>query len=230
VRNDFFEKIEVAEMVVGIASKIEHTLLEPETTSKDVRRVCEETLEHGFFGVCIPPIFVSHAKKILDNSKQKVITVVGFPFGYNVTSAKVEETKRAIDDGADEIDMVMNIAAFKDRNFQYVINDVQSVTTISQLLNKKIKLIIESGILSETDIQKACEIAKEAGVDFVKTSTGYSSAGVTAGAVKLIRSILPKKIKIKAAGGIRSRIFAEELIDAGADRLGCSHSLQVIEE
>ncbi len=217
-------------MAVGIASKIEHTLLEPETTSKDVWRVCEEALEHGFFGVCIPPIFVSHAKKFFDNTKQKVITVVGFPFGYNVTSAKVEEAKRAIDDGADEIDMVMNRAAFGDRNFQYVKNDVESVTTFCQLLNKKIKLIIESGILSEPDIQKACEIAKEAGVDFVKTSTGYSSAGATVEAVKLIRSILPKKIKIKAAGGIRNRIFAEELIEAGADRLGCSRSLQVIEE
>lgn len=217
-------------MTAGLASKIEHTILEPETTSKDVQRLCEEALEYGFFGVCIPPIFVSGAKKILGNSKQKIITVVGFPFGYNVTSAKVEEAKRAIDDGADEIDMVMNRSAFGDRNFQYVKNDVESVTTFCQLLNKKIKLIIESGILSETDIQKACEIAKEAGVDFVKTSTGYSSAGATVDAVKLIRSVLPKKIKIKAAGGIRNRIFAEELLEAGADRLGCSQSLAVIEE
>ena len=230
MENTFSKKIEVVELSMGISSKIEHTLLEPETTSKDVRRICDEAIAHGFFGVCIPPPFVGHAKKILESSKQKIITVVGFPFGYNVTSSKVEETKRAIDDGADEIDMVMNIAAFRDRNFHYVLNDVQSVTTISQLLNKKVKLIIESGILSEADIQRACDIAKETGVDFVKTSTGYSAGGATVEAVKLIRSILPKKIKIKAAGGIRHRIFAEELIEAGADRLGCSKSLQVIEE
>ncbi len=213
-----------------IAAKIEHTILKQETSFDEVRKVCEEALENGFAGVCIPPFYVSHAKKILDNSKQKVITVVGFPLGYSVTSAKVEETKRAIDDGADEVDMVMNIAAFRDKNFPYVKNDIQSVTTVSQLVNKKVKLIIESGIFSEEDIRAACEIAKEVGVDFVKTSTGFATAGASVEAVKLIRSIVPKKIKIKAAGGIRDRTFAEALLNAGADRLGCTHSLEVIKE
>jgi deoxyribose-phosphate aldolase len=158
----------------------------------------------------------------------KIITVIGFPLGYSTVASKVEEAKKAIISGADEVDMVMNIAAFKSGDFVTVLNDIQAVTTACHLQNKVIKVIIETAYLNEEEIEKACRLCVDCEVDFVKTSTGFATSGATIEAVELMRKILPAKTKIKAAGGIRDIAFAEALIKAGASRLGTSASLNLI--
>ncbi|MFI5222420.1 MAG: deoxyribose-phosphate aldolase [Bacteroidia bacterium] len=207
---------------------IEHTNLKPNCTSQDVIKLCEEAIEHKFYGVCVSPYFVQLAKKIIKKNPVKIITVVGFPLGYSTVASKVEETKKAIISGADEIDMVMNIAAFKSGDFASVQNDIQAVTTACHLQNKTVKVIIETAYLSNAEIENACRICKDCEVDFVKTSTGFASKGATVEAVELMRKTLPVKIKIKAAGGIRDREFAEKLIHAGATRIGASASIQLV--
>lgn len=176
------------------------------------------------------PYFVRKSKLWLSDSKVKVATVVGFPLGYSHTPAKVEEARRAIDEGADEIDMVINLIALKAGDWNYLKNELTSAATIVQLRGGKLKVILETGLLSETEIIKACELCKEMTVDFVKTSTGFIQPGATVEAVKLLRANLPKSIKIKASGGIRTKEFALELIEAGADRLGCSASVSIVAE
>jgi deoxyribose-phosphate aldolase len=209
-------------------SYIEHTNLKPDCTAEDVIRLCEEAVEHGFYGVCISPYFVQLARKTLKKAPVKIITVVGFPLGYSTVAAKVEETKKAIISGADEVDMVMNIAAFKSGDFATVQNDIQAVTTACHLQNKVVKVIIETAYLSNEEIERACRICKDCEVDFVKTSTGFAATGATVEAVELMRKTLPAKIRIKAAGGIRDAAFAQQLIDAGASRIGASASLDLI--
>ena len=214
--------------VIDLAVKIDHTLLRPEVQFDDVKVLCREAMEHHFATVCIPPLFVQDAAKILRGSGVKVATVIGFPFGYSATSAKVEEAKNAFDNGAKEIDVVMNVTAFKNKRWSYVKNDIQSVTTTAHLQNKIIKVIIESGILTEEEILRACEICTESEVDFVKTSTGFNGPGASVDVVRLLRANLPENIRIKASGGIRTRDFAESLIEAGADRIGSSTSVNLI--
>ena len=207
---------------------IEHTNLKPDCTQQDVIKLCEEALEHGFYGVCVSPYFVQLAKKTIKKSPTKIITVVGFPLGYSTVAAKVEETKKAIISGADEVDMVMNIAAFKSGDFVTVLNDIQAVTTACHLQNKVVKVIIETAYLNNQEIEKACRLCMDCEVDFVKTSTGFASTGASVEAVELMRKTLPSKIKIKAAGGIKDIAFAEKLINAGAVRLGTSSSLNLV--
>lgn len=207
---------------------IEHTNLKPDCTNPDVIKLCEEAIEHGFYGVCVSPYFVQLAKKTIKKSPVKIITVVGFPLGYSTVAAKVEETKKAIISGADEVDMVMNIAAFKSGDFATVLNDIQAVTTACHLQNKIVKVIIETAYLNNEEIEKACRLCMDCEVDFVKTSTGFAPAGATVEAVELMRKTLPPKIKIKAAGGIRDAEFAEKLIQAGATRIGASASVRII--
>jgi deoxyribose-phosphate aldolase len=207
---------------------IEHTNLKPDCTNPDVIKLCEEAIEHGFYGVCVSPYFVQLAKKTIKKSPVKIITVVGFPLGYSTVAAKVEETKKAIISGADEVDMVMNIAAFKSGDFATVLNDIQAVTTACHLQNKIVKVIIETAYLNNEEIEKACRLCMDCEVDFVKTSTGFAHAGATVEAVELMRKTLPPKIKIKAAGGIRDAEFAEKLIQAGATRIGASASVKII--
>jgi deoxyribose-phosphate aldolase len=213
---------------VKLNNYIEHTLLKPYCLIKDIEQLCSEAIEHDFFGVCVIPYHVKNATKFLNGSSVKLVTVVGFPFGYNHTPAKVEEVKKVIDSGADEIDMVMNIAALKNNDFSIVANDIESVAMAVHMNNKVIKVIIESGVLSNEEIIKACEICTNAGVNFVKTSTGYAEKGATVEAVKLIRETIPASIKIKASGGIKEKDFALKLIDAGADRIGTSSGIQLI--
>lgn len=213
---------------LDLALKIDHTLLKPDVTMDQIKKLCEEAMEYGFVAVCVPPLFVQDVAKIVKGSGVKVATVIGFPFGYSATSAKVEEAKNAFDNGAKEIDVVMNVTAFKNQRWNYVKNDIQSVTTAAHLQNKIIKVIIESGVLTEEEILRACEICTEAEVDFVKTSTGFNGPGASIEVVKLMRANLPENIKIKASGGIRTRDFAESLIEAGADRLGTSTSVNLI--
>jgi deoxyribose-phosphate aldolase len=211
-----------------LAAKIEHTLLRPDAKLSEIKKLCEEAKEYAFAAVCVPPYFVKAAVDLLAKTKVRVATVVGFPLGYTYTLVKVDEAKKAIEEGADEVDMVMNIAGLKEKNYKYVQDDIQSVATIAHLHDKMVKVIIEVSLLSNEEIKKACEIAKAAGVDFVKTSTGFTGTGATVESVKLIRASLPKKIKVKAAGGIRDREAALELVNAGADRIGTSAGVQIV--
>ncbi|MFY8021962.1 MAG: deoxyribose-phosphate aldolase [Bacteroidia bacterium] len=214
----------------SLAEHIEHTLLKPDASLEHITKLCEEAIQYGFNSVCVAPYFVQHAKKTLKKNNINVVTVVGFPLGYNTVSSKVEETKKAINSGAQEIDMVINISALKSGDIATVQNDIQSVVTACHLQNKICKVIIETCYLSEEEIKLACKICADCEADYVKTSTGYGTAGATVEAVSLMRKILPPKIKIKAAGGIKTRAFAEALIEAGANRLGCSASVSIINE
>lgn len=215
---------------MNLASKIDHTLLKADASEKEVKKICAEAKEFGFAAVCIPPYFVRKCKLWLTGTNVKVATVVGFPLGYAHTPAKVEEARRAIDEGADEIDMVINIIALKAGDWNYLKNELTSAATIVQLRGGKLKVILETGLLTDAEIIKACELCKEMTVDYVKTSTGFITPGATVEVVKLLRANLPKSIKIKASGGIRDKEFALQLIEAGADRLGCSASVSIISE
>lgn len=215
---------------MNLASKIDHTLLTANASEKEIKKLCDEAKEYGFAAVCVPPYYVRKCKLWLNSPKIKVATVVGFPLGYSHTPAKVEEARRAIDEGADEIDMVINIIALKAGDMNYLKNELTSVATITQLRGGKLKVILETGLLTNAEIIKACELCTEMSVDFVKTSTGFVQPGATVEAVKLLRAHLPKSIKIKASGGIRTKEFALQLIEAGADRLGCSASVEIVSE
>lgn len=216
-------------MEINLANHIEHTLLKATATKEDIIQLCKEAEDNGFHGVCVPPYYVQVAKKTLGpKSHVKVVTVVGFPLGYSTVGAKVEEVKKAFIEGADEIDMVMNIAAYKSGDSTAFTNDVSSVATACHLQNKIVKVIIETAYLSKEEIVDICKICSECGVDFVKTSTGFAPSGATIEAVKLMRETLPAKIKIKAAGGIKDAAFALELIHAGAERIGTSASMELI--
>jgi deoxyribose-phosphate aldolase len=209
---------------------IEHTRLKPNTSRKDIITACEQANEHHLFGICIPPYYVGTARKTIDDAKAEttLVTVVGFPFGYGRTSAKVEEVKQALRDGADEIDAVINIAAVKSGDFTTVENDINSMVMACQMHNKKAKLIFEVDLLNEKELNKLCMLAVETGADFVKTSTGMLPGGVTTDVIAKLRNQLPEKVLIKAAGGIRTAKQARELIEAGASRLGTSNGLKLI--
>jgi len=216
------------EEMIELAGHIEHTNLKPDCTKDDIIKLCHQALSHHFYGVCVPPYHVQAAKKELNKSTVKIITVVGFPLGYATVASKVEEAKKAIISGADEIDMVMNIAAFKSGDYATVQNDIQAVTTACHLQNKQVKVIIETAYLSTEEIEKACHICTDCEADYVKTSTGFAGSGASIEHIKLMRSLLPPKIKIKASGGIKDFGFAAELLQAGAARIGTSHSLHII--
>lgn len=207
---------------------IEHTYLKPDATKQIIERLCEEAKENEFYGVCIPPYFIPTAKKKLDGTKIKIITVIGFPMGYSTTYGKAEEAKRAIQDGADELDMVMNIAAFKSGDLAYVKKDIQGLSDVCRLSGKTLKVIIETGLLSEKEIISICNICEDAGVAFIKTSTGMNGVGVSLNAVRIIKENLHKKTGIKASGGISDGEFARELIKAGASRIGSSSSVNLV--
>ncbi len=209
---------------------IDHTVLKPTTTLAEIEKLCNEAIQYQFAAVCVPPLFVKKAKELVNDTSVKVATVIGFPFGYSAIEAKVAEIVLAIVDGADELDMVINISAIKNNDWQFLANEINTVLSIIRNRNRIIKVIIESGILTDDEIIKCCDIYGAAGVDYVKTSTGYAERGASVHAVQLIRRHLNDSVKIKASGGIRSYQFAKELIDAGADRLGCSSSVQIIKE
>ena len=215
---------------MNIATYIDHTILKPTTLTADVKALCEEANEKSMAAVCVPPMFVKQAKSLLQNSNVKVATVIGFPFGYSAVEAKLAEVLLAIVDGADELDMVINISALKNNDWQYLAGEINAILPIIRTKKKVLKVIIESGLLTDEEIIKCCDLYGLAGVDFLKTSTGYAETGATVHAVKLIRKHLADTVKIKASGGIRTFNFAKELIEAGADRIGCSSSLKIIEE
>lgn len=215
---------------MNIAPYIDHTLLKPTATLAQIEALCREAMHYGFAAVCVPPLYVKKTKEFLANPEIKVATVIGFPFGYSAIEAKVAEIVLAIVDGADELDMVVNISAIKNADWNFLANEINTVMPIIKNKNKIIKVIIESGILTDDEIIKCCDLYGAAGVDYVKTSTGYAEKGASIHDVQLIRTHLADAIKIKASGGIKSYSFAKELINAGANRLGCSSSIQIVKE
>jgi len=215
---------------MNIASYIDHTVLKPTTLVTDIEKLAAEAKQYGFAAVCVPPLFVKKAKDFTADSTVKVATVIGFPFGYSAIEAKVAETVLAILDGADELDMVINIIAVKNKDWQFLASEINAVMPFVKKGGKLIKIIIESGILTDEEIITCCDIYGAAGVDFMKTSTGYAEKGASVEAVQLMRKHLADAVKIKASGGIKNYSFAADLIKAGADRLGCSSSVQIVKE
>jgi deoxyribose-phosphate aldolase len=215
---------------MNICSYIDHTLLKPTATYNDLNKLCEEALHYHFAAVCIPPPFVIRAKIIVKDSGVKTATVIGFPFGYSIVESKLAETEQAIIDGVDELDVVINLIALKNGDWKYLEEEVKRITTVVHSKEKIIKVIIESGVLTDDEIIKCCEVFGKIGVDFLKTSTGYAEKGAGVEAVSLMKKNLPASVKIKASGGIRTYEFAKKLIDAGASRIGCSSSAAIVTE
>ncbi|KYP15006.1 deoxyribose-phosphate aldolase [Flavihumibacter sp. CACIAM 22H1] len=213
---------------MNIASFIDHTILKPTTTIQEVEKLCAEAVAYGFAAVCVPPPYVKRAATILAPTRVKVATVVGFPFGYAATEAKVAEAVLAIVDGAQEIDMVINLIALKQADWTYLQREVALLVEVCHNKGRLLKVIIESGILSPEEIRGCCEKLGSLGIDFMKTSTGYAEQGASVEAVQLMRACLPPHVQIKASGGIRDFAFAASLVEAGANRLGCSASLAIV--
>lgn len=216
---------------MDLAQYIDHTLLKPTATTEDIRQLCREASEHHFAAVCVPPFFVRDAAQFLKDQPVKIATVAGFPMGYSTTSAKVEEIKKAADEGAHEVDVVVNICAIKSGNWNYTQNDINSMTTAAHLKGKQLKVILETGLMTEDEIRKLCEICREVEPNFVKTSTGFNGEGASVEIVELLRREMEgTTIKIKASGGIRTALDARSLVKAGADRLGSSSGVRIVEE
>jgi deoxyribose-phosphate aldolase len=215
---------------MNIASYIDHTILKPTTTLQEVEQVCQEAVEYGFAAVCVPPPFVKRVKAILAPTQVKIATVIGFPFGYAATEAKIAETVLAMVDGADELDVVINLIALRMKDWDFLQKEVKLLAEIIHNKNKVFKLIVESGILSNEELNSCCGIFGPLGIDYMKTSTGYAEKGASVEAVQLMRRQLPSTVKIKASGGIRTYDFAKELVTAGANRLGCSASVAIVKE
>lgn len=209
-----------------IASYIDHTLLKPEATEEQVMKLCVEAREYGFASVCINPSFVELAASMLQTSKAKVCTVVGFPLGANTTAIKAEETRQAIRDGAEEIDMVINIGALKSGDAKRVEDDIRAVVEAAE--GKLVKVIIEACLLNREEKILACQLSEKAGAHFVKTSTGFSTGGATAEDVALMKEVVGDRLGVKASGGIRDLAAAERMIEAGATRIGSSNSVVIV--
>jgi len=214
----------------NLAKVIDHTTLKVDNTKEDIKKLCEEAKAEHFFAVCVSPYFVRYAATQLQNVPVKVVTVIGFPFGFSATPAKAEEARRALEEGADEIDVVVNINAVKSGDWNYVRNDIQTMIFLAHQKGRILKIIFETGLLTKIEVKKLCEICAELEVNFVKTSTGYYKKGATVSMIKTLRKLLPEKIKIKASGGIRSTKKTMAMINAGADRIGTSSGLKIIEE
>jgi deoxyribose-phosphate aldolase len=215
---------------MNIASYIDHTILKPTTTRMEIKKICEESLHYNFAAVCVPPPMVRQAKTCLSGSAVRTATVIGFPFGYSTTKAKLAETEQAISDGADELDVVIDLINLKEGDWKSLEIEMQAIMDLAHARKKIVKVIIESGILSEDEIIRCCELYTRVGVDFLKTSTGYAEKGATVPAVQLMRQHLPAGIRIKASGGIRNYVFARQLIEAGAERLGASAGVELVRE
>jgi deoxyribose-phosphate aldolase len=194
----------------------------------DIEKLCAEAKQYDFAAVCVPPNFVKLAKEKLADSTVQVATVIGFPFGYSATEAKIAEIILAMVDGADELDVVANIAAIKNGDWSAIADEINHIMPIIRSKNKVVKIIIESGVLTDDEIMKCCDIYGIAGIDYLKTSTGYAEKGASVEAVKLFRKHLPDQVQIKASGGIRDYAAAKLMIDAGATRIGCSAGVAIV--
>ena len=210
-----------------IARMIDHTLLKPDAQRADVERLCREAREYRFASVCINPVWVSLCARLLEGSTVKVCTVIGFPLGATTSKAKAGETRQAVRDGAQEVDMVLNVGLAKDGEWRQVEEDVRAVVEAAGSRVVK-KVILETCLLTDEQIVKACLACRAAGADFVKTSTGFSSGGATAEHVALMRRVVGAGMGVKASGGVRSLNDAVQLIESGADRLGASASVAIV--
>jgi len=210
-----------------IASFIDHTILSANAKSSDIIRICSEAKDYNFASVCVNSYWVSTVKKELEGTEVKTCSVIGFPLGAMSTKAKAFETKQAIEDGADEIDMVINIGELKEKNYDNVKKDILEVKKACS--NKLLKVIIESCLLTEEEKVKACLLAVKAGADYVKTSTGFSTGGATTSDVKLMRETVGQALGVKASGGIHTYEEALSLIEAGASRIGASAGIKIVE-
>ncbi|HWO77695.1 MAG TPA: deoxyribose-phosphate aldolase [Bacillus sp. (in: firmicutes)] len=209
-----------------IAKLIDHTLLKPEATKEQIIKLCAEAKEHHFASVCVNPYWVKLASEELKDTDVKVCTVIGFPLGASTPEVKAFETKNAVENGAGEVDMVINIGALKSGLYDVVLDDIRSVVEAAG--NVLTKVIIETALLSDEEKVKACQLAVQAGADFVKTSTGFSGGGATALDVELMRKTVGPDVGVKASGGIRSSQDAETMIVAGANRLGASSGVEIV--
>lgn len=210
---------------------IEHTLLKQDAKLEDFIKLFNEAKAHKFLGVCINPAYVKLAKENLKDNDVKVVTVIGFPLGANRSDVKAFEASKAVEDGADEIDMVINVTAIKNKDYNFVVNDIKAVKAACK--DKPLKVILETDLLEKDEIKKACELCVEAKADLVKTSTGFVKGGVGAKAedVKLMyETVSPYGLKVKASGGIRDKETAVKMIEAGAERLGTSSGVKIVAE
>ncbi|MFP4371133.1 MAG: deoxyribose-phosphate aldolase [Halanaerobium sp.] len=215
-----------------MAKMIDHTNLSPTSTVDDIKKLCEEAKEHEFASVCVNPIYVPLSAKLLEDSSVKVCTVVGFPLGANTTEVKSYETRNAIKNGAQEIDMVMNIGAFKSGAYEIFKADIKAVVDATKKAGVSsdiiVKVILETCFLDEEEIVKACEIVKDSGADFVKTSTGFGDYGARVEDVSIMRKTVGRDVGVKASGGIKNFEQALEMLDAGANRIGASSGVTIV--
>jgi deoxyribose-phosphate aldolase len=214
----------------GLASLIDHTLLKPEATEDQIRKLCAEAAEFRFATVCIQPTWVRLAARLLSGTGVGVCTVAGFPLGANTADVKAYEARRAVFDGAAEVDMVLNVGALKSRDYRTVEDDVRGVVRACHEGGALTKVILETALLTREEKVKASTLAAAAGADFVKTSTGFGPGGATVEDVALMREVVGEKIGVKAAGGVRDRATAEEMVKAGANRIGASAGIRIVQE
>ena len=211
---------------MGLNKYIDHTILKATASSADVQKLCEEAIEHEFYSVCVNGCYVADAKHLLQGTDVKVAAVVGFPLGAMTTASKVFEAKEAIENGASEIDMVINVAKLKDGEFDYVENEIRLIK--EAIGNNVLKVIIETCYLTDEEKVKACELSLVAKADFVKTSTGFGTSGATYEDVKLMKSVVGDSAKVKASGGVRDKETAQKYVDLGAERLGTSSGIDIV--
>lgn len=212
---------------MNIAKLIDHTLLKPDVTQAQIKRLCDEARIYGFASVCVNPVWVRFAKEQLQGTGIKVCTVIGFPLGATTPQVKAFEAQDAIQNGADELDMVLNIGALKAGDTDTILKDIQAVRQATP--GKILKVIIETALLTDAEKVTACQLAAQAGADFVKTSTGFNGGGATAEDVALMRAHIPATMQVKASGGVRTRTDAEKMIAAGAARIGTSGGVKIVE-
>ena len=215
---------------MNLAARIDHTLLRPDCTEAQIEQLCDEAAAHGFATVCVPPCYVALAAARLAGTAVGICTVIGFPLGYAAAAVKFKEAEVALYDGATELDMVLNISALKSGRDEAVQAEILDLADLCHVHQAQLKVIIETALLSEAEIELAANLCVAGEADFVKTSTGFASRGASVADIELLRRVLPATVRIKAAGGIRTRAAAAALLAAGADRLGSSHSLALLAE
>ena len=215
-------------MKTDINKYIDHTNLKPFSTKKDIEKLCDEAIKYNFASVCINPYYVPLAHELLIRSNVNICAVIGFPLGQNTKEIKIKETKEAIDNGADEIDMVINIAALKDKYYDYLEDEIRQIRKVVK--DKILKVIIETCYLDNDEIIKITEICNKIGVDFIKTSTGYGISGAKVEDVELIMRHKNKDIQVKASGGIKTKSQVQAFIDKGVKRIGTSNGIEIMEE
>lgn len=210
----------------ALAALIDHTLLKPEATRKEIEQLCAEATKYGFVSVCVQPYRVALAAELLKETSVKVCAVIGFPFGANRAEIKALEAVRAVADGALELDMVINIGAVKDGNWSLIQTEIEAIVKAAR--ERIVKVILETALLTDEEIVKACQISKDAGAMYVKTSTGYSKSGATVEAVQLMKKTVGDDMGVKASGGIRDRATLLKMVEAGANRIGTSHGVAIM--